>query len=181
MNLKIGDKLRRLRLSNSLTQEELANRAYLTKGYISQLERDLTSPSIATLKDLLDVLGEDLAVFFKEELPEKQVYSRSDRVVTSASTDSLKIELLVPGAQSRLMDPVLVTLSPGQKTWEETSHEGDEFGLVLVGKVLLHLDSIVHKLHKGDCFYFEANKTHCVENVGNSLAKILWVVSPPIF
>ena len=55
--LKIGEKLRRLRSSNSLTQEELANRAFLTKGFISQLERDQTSPSIATLKDILDVLG----------------------------------------------------------------------------------------------------------------------------
>lgn len=181
MNLKIGEKLRRLRLANSLTMEELSNRAYLTKGYISQLERDLTSPSIATLKDILDILGEKLANFFKEATPEKEVYSKSSRVTTSDSIDTLKVELLVPGAQSRLMDPVLVTLSPGEKTWEEVSHEGEEFGFVLSGTVLLHLDKTEHKVRKGDCFYFKASKIHCVENIGKGLAKILWVVSPPIF
>lgn len=181
MSLEIGDKLRRLRLANSLTQEELANRAYVTKGFISQLERDLTSPSIATLKIILDVLGEELAGFFKEESPEKEVYRKLDRVVTSDSTEKLKVELLVPGAQSRLMDPVLVTLSPGEKTWEEITHEGEEFGLILAGKVELHLDKETHKMSKGDCFYFTADKVHYVENIGNSISTILWVVSPPIF
>ncbi|MFH1147035.1 MAG: cupin domain-containing protein [Pseudomonadota bacterium] len=181
MSLEIGDKLRRLRLANSLTQEELANRAYVTKGFISQLERDLTSPSIVTLKVILDVLGEELAGFFKEESPEKEVYRKQDRVVTSDSTDKLKVELLVPGAQSRLMDPVFVTLSPGEKTWEEVTHEGEEFGLIVAGKVLLHLDKATYKMNKGDCFYFTADKAHYVENTGNTMSRILWVVSPPIF
>lgn len=181
MSLKIGEKLRRLRLANNLTLEELANRAYLTKGYISQLERDLTSPSIITLKDILDVLGEELANFFKEASPEKEFYPKSGRVITSDSTDTLRVELLVPGAQNRLMDPVLVTLSPGEKTWEEVSHEGEEFGFVLSGTILLHLDKAGYNVRKGDCFYFKASKVHCVENIGKGVAKILWVVSPPIF
>jgi transcriptional regulator with XRE-family HTH domain len=67
--VKIGEKLRKLRMSNSLTQEELASRADLTKGYISQLENDGTSPSISTLKDLLDVLGISMSEFFAEKLP----------------------------------------------------------------------------------------------------------------
>lgn len=168
-------------MANNLTMEELANRAYLTKGYISQLERDLTSPSIITLKDILDVLGEELANFFKEASPEKEFYPKSSRVITSESTDTLRVELLVPGAQSRLMDPVLVSLSPREKTWKEVSHEGEEFGFVLSGTVLLHLDKAEHTLHKGDCFYFKASKVHYVENIGKGMAKILWVVSPPIF
>lgn len=181
MSLQIGEKLRRLRLANNLTMEELANRAYLTKGYISQLERDLTSPSITTLKDLLDILGEELANFFKEPSPERGVYPKSGRVITSDSTDTLRVELLVPGAQSRLMDPVVVTLSPGEKTSEEVSHEGEEFGFVLSGNIALHLDTTKHKVNKGDCFYYKASKVHCVENVGKGVARILWVVSPPIF
>lgn len=181
MSLRIGEKLRRLRLANDLTMEELANRAYLTKGYISQLERDLTSPSIATLKDILDILGEELSDFFKEASPEKEIYPKSDRSLTSDSTDTLKVELLAPGAQSRLMDPVLVTLAPGEKTWEDVSHEGEEFGFILAGTILLHLDKSKHKVGKGDCFYFKASKVHLVENIGKGIAVVLWVVSPPIF
>src|SRR5512143_1982880 len=64
--VKIGERLKRLRMINSLTQEELASRADLTKGYISQLENDATSPSIATLKDIVDVFGVSMQEFFSE-------------------------------------------------------------------------------------------------------------------
>lgn len=68
--MKIGNKLKELRIQKGLTQEELADRAELSKGFISQLERDLTSPSIATLVDILQVLGTDLNKFFSEKTEE---------------------------------------------------------------------------------------------------------------
>jgi transcriptional regulator with XRE-family HTH domain len=179
--LKIGERLRRLRSSNSLTQEELANRAFLTKGFISQLERDQTSPSIATLKDILDVFGVGMAEFFKEDQEGRAVYSRAHRVHTSDSTDAYSVEVLVPDAQMRRMDPVLVTLAPGEKSEPHGPHEGDEFGFVLAGKILLRLDNITHRLGREDCFYFPAQRVHSVENCGPHAARILWVVTPPIF
>ncbi len=111
--MNIGEKLKRLRQANSLTQEELANRAYLTKGFISQLERDKTSPSIATLKDILDVLGVSLADFFQDQAPARVVYPHSARITTSNSTPDCRVEVLVPDAQNRMMDPVLVTIGGG--------------------------------------------------------------------
>lgn len=65
--MEIGEKIRRLRILNNLTQEELADRAELSKGFISQLERDLTSPSILTLMDILQCLGTTPADFFSEK------------------------------------------------------------------------------------------------------------------
>ncbi len=62
--IDIGDKIKRTRLKLGLTQEELAARTELSKGFISQLERNLTSPSIATLIDILEALGTDIADFF---------------------------------------------------------------------------------------------------------------------
>jgi len=179
--LKIGEKLRRLRSSNSLTQEELANRSFLTKGFISQLERDQTSPSIATLKDILDVLGVKMAEFFKDDQQAKVVYSKTGRVHTSDSTEGRSVEVLVPDAQNRRMDPVLVTLQAGEQSGPHGPHEGDEFGLVLQGRIALRLDNIVHKLGREDCFYFSAQRVHSVENCGRHQARILWVVTPPIF
>ena len=70
--MEIGPKLRELRIAKNLTQEELADRAELSKGFISQLERDLTSPSIATLVDILQCLGTTINEFFSED-PEEQV------------------------------------------------------------------------------------------------------------
>ncbi len=66
--MEIGEKIKRLRIQNSLTQEELADRCELTKGFISQVERDLTSPSIATLADILEGLGTNLKDFFLMKL-----------------------------------------------------------------------------------------------------------------
>lgn len=74
--MEIGNKIKQLRLQCDLTQEELANRCELTKGYISQLENELTSPSIATLMDILSALGTNLKDFFSEE-PEEKSFSRS--------------------------------------------------------------------------------------------------------
>ena len=66
--MEIGNKIKQLRLQCDLTQEELANRCELTKGYISQLENELTSPSIATLCDILSALGTNLKDFFGDEV-----------------------------------------------------------------------------------------------------------------
>ena len=76
--MDIGAKIKALRLQLNLSQAELADRCELTKGYISQLENDVTSPSIATLKDILAALGTDLAEFFKKEDDERVVFSADD-------------------------------------------------------------------------------------------------------
>ena len=62
--MDIGAKIKRIRLSNQLTLEELANRSELTKGFLSQLERDLTSPSVATLENILEAIRDKFKRFF---------------------------------------------------------------------------------------------------------------------
>ena len=179
--MKIGERLKRFRMINSLTQEELASRADLTKGYISQLENDTTSPSIATLKDILDVFGVSMQEFFSEVRDEDIVFGQDSRVQASDTGDKIKVELLVPGAQNREMDPALVTLAPGEEMDEQPFHEGEEFGFVLLGKVQLKLDSKVYTVKKDECFYFTSDKRHSVKNIGKGPARILWVVTPPTF
>jgi transcriptional regulator with XRE-family HTH domain len=178
--LKIGEQLKRLRMINSLTQEELASRADLTKGYISQLENDATSPSIATLKVILDVFGVSMQEFFSETIDEDVVYGRDARV-KAADDEKIRVELLVPGAQNRDMDPVLVTLEPGGEMDEQPFHDGEEFGFVLNGKIQIRLDDRLHTVRKDECFYFSSDKRHSVKNIGRGQAKILWVVTPPTF
>jgi len=179
--LKIGEKLKRLRMINSLTQEELASRADLTKGYISQLENDATSPSIATLKDILDVFGVSMQEFFSEISDEDIVFGKDARVQATDDGDRIKVELLVPGAQHRGMDPVLVTLDPGEEMDEQPFHDGEEFGFVLLGRIQIRLDERIYTVRKDECFYFTSDKRHSVKNIGKGPAKLLWVVTPPTF
>ena len=75
---KIGLKIKNLRYKNGLTQEELAARCELTKGFISQLERGLTAPSVSTLEDIVECLGTNLSEFFDDDTEQKIVYTKDD-------------------------------------------------------------------------------------------------------
>ena len=113
----LGDKIKELRLQCDLTQEELANRCELTKGYISQLENDLTSPSIATLIDILSALGTSLKEFFAEEEEKKIVFSDNDFI--EKRSEGLICNWLVPNAQKNEMEPMLIELEKNVATEED--------------------------------------------------------------
>lgn len=177
--MDLGIKIKRLRLQCGLTQEELADRCELTKGYISQLENNLTSPSIATLIDILEVLGSDLKSFFNEETEEKIVFEEKD--FFEKEDDGELVTWLVPNSLKNEMEPILLTLQKGVSTTEDMPHEGEEFGYVLEGKALLHLGKKTYQINAGNSFYFTSKKRHFIENNGEETAKILWVSSPPTF
>ena len=179
--MNIGEKIKSLRIQNSLTQEELADRSELTKGFISQLERDLTSPSIATLVDILDGLGTNLKDFFSENIDEKIVFSKEDAFETE--NDDLKyiLKWIVPNAQKNMMEPVLIEIESNGRTKEDSPHEGEEFGYVINGNVFIHIGSQKHRVKKGESFYYKANANHYISNEGKAKAKVIWVSTPPSF
>ena len=178
--MEIGEKIRQLRLQRGLTQEELANRCELSKGFISQVERDVTSPSIATLIDILECLGTTPQAFFTEEDKQKVVFAQGD-MFEKDDEQYGRILWLVPNAQKNEMEPILVELKAGQATQALDPHEGEEFGFVLEGKIRLFIGNKSYELKKGDSFYFKSEKVHFLKNVGAKTAKILWVSSPSNF
>lgn len=176
----LGERIKDLRLSCELTQEELADRCELTKGYISQLENDLTSPSIATLIDILSALGTDLKEFFAgEQTEEKVTFSKNEFI--EKVTDEYTLNWLVPNAQKNSMEPTHVKLNPNSSTDEDFPHEGEEFGFVLKGEIILLIGKRRVKVKKGESFYFTANKVHQIINKGLTPAEFIWVSSPPSF
>ncbi|MCD7728642.1 MAG: XRE family transcriptional regulator [Clostridia bacterium] len=177
--MDIGSKIKRLRLQLNLSQAELADRCELTKGYISQLENDVTSPSIATLCDILAALGTDLAEFFKREDDERVVFGADDFIEKRESGMSLK--WIIPNAQKNIMEPVAVELLAGAESGEDTPHEGEEFGYVTEGKIRITLDKKTYICKRGEAFYYKASVPHKISNAGKSTAKFLWISSPPNF
>ena len=159
--MEIGKKIKELRNTLNLSQEELASRCDLTKGYISQLENNLTSPSIATLVDILNALGTSLKDFFADE------------------KDS--ITWLVPNAQKNEMEPIIVKINPHSRTEEDYPHEGQEFGFVLEGEIVVVNDSLKVRCHKGETFYYDTSKVHYLINPKDKVAKVIWISSPPNF
>ena len=114
--MEIGQRIKQLRVMKGLTQEELADRAELSKGFISQVERDLTSPSIATLMDILQCLGVSVSEFFTEEPEEQIVFTKEDYFIKKDEENENTIEWIVPNAQKNQMEPILLKLEPGGST-----------------------------------------------------------------
>ncbi len=177
--MELGAKLKEMRQQKNLTQEELADRCELTKGYISQLENDLTSPSIATLCDILNALGSNLSDFFHEETEEKVVFTEAEYI--EKRSDGMLFSWVIPNAQKNMMEPVLVELDPLSRTQPDFPHEGEEFGFVLEGRVAVVLAGKQYAVKKGESFYFSAGKEHYIENKGKGKARFLWISTPPNF
>ena len=178
--MNIGERILNLRQSSNLTQEELAERANLTKGFISQIERDLTSISLDSLIQILGALDENISDFFQETTQAKIIYREKDRVAIEKEKIH-KFELLVPGSTNRRLEPILLTLRKGESTPKEKPHEGEELGYVLRGRVNLRFGREILKLKRGECFYLSAEKEHWLHNTGSKEAVILWISSPPSF
>ena len=180
--MEIGDKIRRLRIKRGLTQSELADRCELSKGFISLLERDLTSPSLDTLADILESLGSDLPSFFAQERDEKLVFGEED-VFVKEDPEGLhgSISWLIPNAQKNHMEPILLEMAPGGETPEDDPHEGEEFGYVLSGTLRLTLGKKVVRVRKGESFCFKPDAPHKLSNAGKILCRVLWVSAPPSF
>lgn len=179
--MNIGHKIKELRVQKGLTQEELADRSELTKGFISQLERDLTSPSIATLIDLLQCLGTTPEEFFSNSSPEQVVFKKEDYFEKTDSELKNTIEWIIPNAQKNMMEPILLTLEGGGSTYPDLPHEGEEFGYVLKGSIQIHIGQQICKAGKGESFYFIPAKKHFIEACGKQGAVLLWVTTPPSF
>ena len=180
--MNIGSKIKALRVLNGLTQEDLADRAELSKGFISQVERNLTSPSIATLIDILQCLGTDLPEFFAEETHDEQiVFKAADYFEKIDPEFKNKIEWIIPNAQKNIMEPIRLTLEPGGSTYPDNPHEGEEFGYVLMGSITIHLGSRTIRAKKGESFYFTPNQRHYITAGEKTGATLIWVSTPPSF
>ena len=166
--MDIGNKIRELRTRKGLTLEELASRSELTKGFLSQLERDLTSPSIDSLSDILEALGTNLAEFFQEDKNDQFIFHADDFFVDER--EDCTVNWIVPNTQKNQMEPILLELP-----------EGEEFGYVVDGSVVLVCDGEEHPLRRGETFYLHGRSFHLLKNVRKTTAHVLWVSTPPLF
>lgn len=178
MELELGQKLKALRQASDLTQEELANRAELTKGFISQLENNLSSVQVDSLADILEALGVTMAEFFTDAKEPQVVFGPSDRVAVDG-TGANSFELLVPGSTNNDLDPVLIELAPGEELEKKAPHPGELFGFILKGTLTVKLNKTTYKVPSKHCLYFTADKPHQLMNKGGVTCSLLWVTTPP--
>ena len=142
----------------------------------------MTSPSIATLQDILESLGTDLKNFFGEAEDERIVFGEKD-IFVKEDPEGIRgiIRWLVPSAQKNKMEPILVEIGPGGETEEDDPHEGEEFGYVLSGSVRVILGDKSVRVRRNESFYFHSTAPHRLVNPTKQPCQILWVSTPPSF
>lgn len=173
----LGNRIQEKRKLLLLTQQELANRCDLTKGYISQLENNKVSPSIETLEIILEVLGISLSDFFNEKDDINIIFNKDETTVKDF--DGYIQTWLVPTSQKHEMEPIIVEIEEGVETFHDYPHNGEEFGYVLEGEIEVIYDNKKYSCKEHESFYFESSKKHFIK--AKTKAKVIWVSCPPNF
>ena len=176
--MEIGRKIKNLRLKKGLTQEELGERTDLSKGYISQLERDLSSPSIETFFDILEVLGCTPKDFFDDkETKRKVVYTEEDVTDFSDEEKGYRIQWLVPESNEKEMEPIRLFFEKNGEFKQFEPSLSETFVYVMEGEVLLKLGKQEYKARKGESVYYHATEEHQLMNIYDGPTEILLVAT----
>ncbi len=180
---EIGEKLKTFRLANRMTLKQLGSKAGCTDAYLSQLERGRANPSIMILKKIASALQRKVVDFFLEnETGENEVVLKEkERVNINFKRGDAKIQMLVRNIQNKRMQPFYTTIEPGGGSEGSYSHIGEEFGIVLKGKLEIDLNGKSYRLKKNESFYFSSQEPHSWSNPGKAKTVVIWVVSPPTF
>ncbi|KAB2337596.1 cupin domain-containing protein [Cytobacillus depressus] len=180
--MNIGEKLKEIRKKQKLTIADLAQKTGLSNGYLSNVERNLNSPTIESLRKIVDALSISLVELFQDEHDGTGVVRKDERVTIIKSKDnSIVYELLSP-SQNKSMEAMLVTLKPGANSGEfPHSHVGEDFGYIIKGKIFYKIGENSYVLEEGDSIYFDSSIPHYYKNIGNEDCISLWVVTPPSF
>jgi transcriptional regulator with XRE-family HTH domain/KaiC/GvpD/RAD55 family RecA-like ATPase len=182
----LGDKIRTLRKKLGMTQKELAEQVGLTPSFISQLEKNLISPSLDSLLKLSEKLNTQPIYFLTdgESGPlQKMVIKpteRQDIHLPELKSNGLKIQLLVSDVLNRRMEPYLLVMKEGTVIdGHFYSHKGDEFAYVMEGELEVEIQDEKHLLRQGDSLYIGSTFPSKWVNIGRGEAVLLWVLSPP--
>jgi transcriptional regulator with XRE-family HTH domain len=176
--MQIGKKIKRLRLEKGLTQEELGERTDLSKGFISQLERDINSPSIETLFAILNVLGSKPKDFFDDEHARtKVVFSINEQIIFEDEDKNYKLRWLISESNENEMEPVHITLGIAGQFKQFEPSLSETFIYVLQGNVKLTLGKQQYTASKGESIYFEASDNHLLENISDAESQVIYVVT----
>ncbi len=181
-DLQLGPRIRALRQARRLTLRDVADRAGVTESFLSQVERDVTSPSIATVQRIAGALELSIAQLFAEEASPGRVVRREARKRIAYPGLKAVDEFLTANMAGRLQ-VILSTIEPGGGTGEEPyTHDSDEeVVVVLSGTLDLWVADEHYVLREGDAITFSSRLPHWNMNRGDRPATVLFCVTPPSF
>src|SRR3984893_12009030 len=182
MDVAVGQRIRDLRRTRAMSLETLAVRTDLSIGFLSQIERGLSSPSLRVLATLADVLGVGIAGLFGDKentgaVPDAVVTRERQRAELNLWRTGISKQLLSPAGSEGRLNLFLVHMEPGGSTGDALyKHDGEEAGLVVSGEMKLTVDAKSWILKQGDSFRFASRRPHRFGNPSrDTKAIVLWV------
>ena len=180
--LDVGAHLRAVRTMYGLSQRELAKRAGVTNGLISLIEQNRVSPSVSSLKKVLDGIPMSLAEFFMLDFTATpQVFFSGDELAVMGDR-SITFKLVAARRPNRAMALMHERYAPGADTGADMlRHEGEEGGIVVSGRIELTVGAETRQLGPGDAYYFTSAIPHRFRNAGTEPCEIISASTPPTF
>ena len=182
VDVAVGRRIRELRRARAMSLEAVAASTALSIGFLSQIERGLSSPSLRVLATITDVLGVGIAGLFGTTedtgtAPDAIVTRERQRAKLNLWRTGISKQLLSPAGSDGRLNLFLVHMEPGGSTGDELyTHDGEEAGLVIEGKMNLTVDTESWTLKQGDSFRFASRRPHRFGNPSkDSRAIVLWV------
>lgn len=179
--MQLGRKIRDLRLRRGMTVQQLATASGLSKGFISQVENDRTSPSLATLRNLARALETSVAYLVVEEEQVPHVVRAAERPRVQVGGNAGRVEVL-SAQPKRNLELIMAELPPGLSArGKKHFHHGEEIVFCLEGTVRLVCGDQTFVLQTGDSCHYDGRMPHAVENCGERTARIIIGMTPAAF
>ncbi|WP_281843661.1 helix-turn-helix domain-containing protein [Sinisalibacter aestuarii] len=176
----LGRKLRACRKEAALTMQVVADRAGLSVGFISQIERDLTVPSISSLRAISKVLGKPMSFFLEQPGVGSNTTRRRERVEYQVGRGAPTFERLSTRFDGSTLRSVLIHEPSGHRT-EPSSHEGEELYFMVRGEITVEVEGKATVLKEGDSIHFNSRRLHSTWNHGAQTATFLWCGTMDVF
>lgn len=177
---KLGKKLRDRRKGLGMTLQAVADASGLTAGFISQIERDITAPSISSLVSVANTLGVPVRDLLSQPENTEPLTRQATRPVYSIPDGDLQYERLSTNFSGSVIRSVIVHEPPGHKT-EPNSHDGEELLLILSGEITADVGGKISVLKTGDSLHFCSSIVHAIWNHSTEAASILWAGTMDVF
>jgi transcriptional regulator with XRE-family HTH domain len=188
----IGAAIRSRRRELTMSLRELSKQSGLSIGFLSLVERGRSSPALTSLSNVAKALGVELSSFFPaEEEEENEAEETKQRVsplpYVSRANDAAKLaiilsqriyKMLSPRVPGLVLEPIFVTVQPGDTIDEPYSHEGEEFAYVLSGELVFIVDGVEYRLGPGDSIHFRSTVSHTMRNDTDEPVQAIWVLTP---
>lgn len=187
----IGAAIRSRRQELNMSLRELSKQSGLSIGFLSLVERGRSSPALTSLSNVAKALGVELSSFFPAEEEQNEAEETKQRLsplpYVSRANDAAELSIILsqriykmlsPRVPGLVLEPIFVTVQPGDTIDEPYSHEGEEFAYVLTGELVFIVDGVEYRLGSGDSIHFRSTVSHAMRNNTDEPVQAIWVLTP---